>query len=147
MESRRGHTIDHRSKLCRHILAELGPVREIELPQFDENDAAFVGARRVRCGRRVAHIGACGIVAVFILKHALQDDKFFAAGMGMRREIAARRIAHDRRGACHLVTDPVEHTPIHALHRRGLPVDPVRMHDDTPGKIRVELHPVVSFCL
>ena len=43
--------------------------------------------------------------------------ELFAAAVRMLRELRARRIAHDRCGACHLVADAIEHAPINTCNR------------------------------
>ena len=66
-----------------------------KLPELDENHAAFLGARPMPRSWRIAHIGAGGIVAAFVLEHAIQHQNFFAARMVMGGEMAAFGIADD----------------------------------------------------
>ena len=59
----------------------------------------------MRSSGRVADVSACRIVAMFVLKHAVEDDEFLATGVGMARKGAGWRITHDRGGAGLFLTD------------------------------------------
>ena len=54
---------------------------------------------------------------MLVLKDAFNDDELLAAGMGVRREVAARRAADDGGSARHLIPDPVKHTALDTGHR------------------------------
>ena len=71
-------------------------------------------------GRRVADIGAGGIVAVLVLKDAVQHQELLAAAMGVRREVAVPGVADDGGGAGHLVPDAVEHAAVHPGDGEGV---------------------------
>src|SRR4051794_23446843 len=64
--------------------ANFSPVCRIELPELDENRAAGRRTRRMARRRRIADVAAGRIVAMFVLKHPIQDEKFLAAVMDMR---------------------------------------------------------------
>ena len=116
------------------------PVVRVELPELDEDRAAGLGAGCVAAGRRIADIGAGGIVAMLVLEDAVEHQELLAAAMGVRREMAVRGVADDRGGARHLVPDAVEHAAVHAWDRRRRPVQPGRMHRRASAEIRVEVH-------
>ena len=82
---------------------------------------------------------------MLVLKDTVKNDEFLAAGVGVCRKTAAGCITHD--GGCprYFVANPVQHTSVHTFNRRGLPVDRVRMNDDTLRKIGIEIHCIQSF--
>jgi len=63
--------------------AHLRAIGRIELPQLHENRAARLRARRVRGGRRIAHVGTGRIVAMLVLEHAFEHEELFATRMCM----------------------------------------------------------------
>ena len=126
----------------RHILAELGAVSGVKLPEFDKDGAALLCAGCMLSGGRITYIGAGRIVAMFILKRSLKYDEFFAPGMGMSGKVAARRIADDRGGAGDLGPDPVQHAAVDAGHGRGHPRQVVCVDQDALSEIGVEGHEV-----
>jgi hypothetical protein len=77
---------------------------------------------------------------VLILERAFQDEDFLAAAVDMAREGAARRIAHDRGGACHLAADAIEHASVDAGRRAFHPVELRRMDDDGLGQVVIDAH-------
>src|SRR5215472_7248606 len=89
------------------------PVIWVELPKLDEDRTTGLRAGRVAAGRRVANISARGVVAMLVLKDALQHQELLAAAVGVGREAAARGVTDDRGRARHLIADAVEHSPIH----------------------------------
>ena len=91
-------------------------------------------------GWRVAHVGPCREITVLVLKHAIQDDELFPAGVGVGRERTAGRIADDGCRASYLAADAVQHAPVHAFHRRGLPFNCVGIDDNAGGEISVQFH-------
>src|SRR5215470_10264878 len=50
-----------------------------ELPEAHEDGAAVLGRRHMRSARRIANIGADRIVAMLVLKDAVEDEEFLAA--------------------------------------------------------------------
>jgi hypothetical protein len=77
---------------------------------------------------------------MLILKHAFQHDEFLAACVRMGRKCAAGGITDDGGGACHLAADAVQHTPVHALHGRGLPFQLVRADNYGTVEICIQVH-------
>ena len=75
----------------------------------------------------------------------LADAGQFAQQNGLTMINLSGCITHD--GGCprYFVANPVQHTSVHTFNRRGLPVDRVRMNDDTLRKIGIEIHCIQSF--
>ncbi len=103
------------------IEAELIAIIRVELPQFDEDRAAIVGAWNVMGGRRIADIGARRIIAMLILEGPFEDDELLTASMGVLGKSAALGVADDRGRPRHFIADPIEHPPVDAFHRRRHP--------------------------
>jgi hypothetical protein len=59
---------------------------------------------------------------MFVLEYAVQHQELLAATMHVRGEPAVRGVADDRGRARHLITDPVEHSPLHPRNGRRCPV-------------------------
>ena len=87
-----------------------------KLPQLDEDRAPLRRPRRVTRARRIADVGADRVVTALVLEHTLQNEELLTATVHMRRELAAGRVAHDRRRARHLATDPFQHLALDADH-------------------------------
>ena len=77
---------------------------------------------------------------MLVLENAVQDQELLAAAMGVGREVAVRRIAHDRGRARHFIADAVQHAPVDSGDRRWPPVEPRRMNRDPPRKVGVQFH-------
>src|SRR5215472_15923781 len=92
----------------------LRSIGEIGLPELDKQDASRHRAGRVTRGRRIADVRAGRELAVLILEHAFEDEKFLPAVMRMRGEMATRCVANDRRGSGHL-------SPMRSSMRRSTP--------------------------
>jgi hypothetical protein len=67
--------------------------------------------------RRIADVGSDRIVAMLILKYAIQDEELLTASMHVRRETAFRRVSNDGRGTGHFLADSIEHTSFDARDR------------------------------
>ena len=117
-----------------------GAIVGIELPELYEDGATRRRARFMPRGRRVAHVGARRVIAMLILEHAVEYQELFAAAMGVRREMAVRRVAHDRCGARDLFADAVEHPPIDPGHGRGNPGQSRGVDHGALGEIGVQFH-------
>src|SRR5262249_52713551 len=94
----------------------------------------------MRSTRWIADIGAGRIVAMLVLKNAVEDDEFLAASMGMARKGAAWRITHDRCGAGLLVTDTEQHAPIDTRGGARDPFLPTCLDDNGTLEIVVDTH-------
>lgn len=118
----------------------MGAVVWIELPEFDEDGAAFGGTWGVAGGWRVADVGAGREIAVFILEGAFEDEEFLAAAVGVGGEAAAGGVADDGGGAGDFAADPIEHAALHALDGRGDPGEPGRVHGGAGGEVGIQVH-------
>lgn len=88
-------TLGIRVRECLSIEAHWCSVLQIELPQLDEEQAARRGAWGVARGGRITDIGTGRIIAMLVLKHAVEHNKLLTAAMRMCRETAGRCIAND----------------------------------------------------
>src|SRR5579859_2792317 len=135
-----------RASLRRNLLSfarlahGLGSVIRAKLPETNEDRASVLRGGYMRSPWRVADIRASRIVAMFVLKNAVEDDEFLATGVGMARKGATWRITHDRGGASLFLADAEQHAPVDTWGRAGDPVFPGRMHDDGTGEIIVDTH-------
>ena len=91
-------------------------------------------------GRRIANIGTGRIIAVLVLKHAVEHQKLFATAMRVRREAAGRCVPNHGRRSGHLITDAIEHAPVDARDRGGNPRKLGWMHRDPLREIGVQFH-------
>jgi hypothetical protein len=66
---------------------------------------------------------------MLVLKGAVEDEKFLAPAMRVRRKPALRGVADDRGRACHLVADTIEHAPVDPRDRRRHPGEMRRVND------------------
>ena len=90
--------------------------------------------------RRIADIGAGGILAKLVAEHAVEHQDLLAAAMLVPLEPAAGGVAHQAGGARHLGTVAFEHLARDARHRR---VDPgqIRCRDDRAlSQISIDQH-------
>ena len=140
-ESRRNSTLSE-SKLpsfarlahgCRAIIRS-------ELPEAHEDGAAIPGRRHMRSPWRIANIGTDRIVAMLVLKDAVEDEELLAAAVHVARERTAGRIADDRGGPSLLVADAKEHAPLDTRSRARNPCLLRRMDHNRPGKIIIDAH-------
>src|SRR5216683_1402947 len=111
-----------------------------ELAQFDEEGAAFRAERRVAGARRVADIGAGGIVAALVAEHAVEHEYLLAAAMLVPLEAAAGGVAHQGGGARHLAAVALQHLAGDARHRRVDPGQVCRLDDGALRQIGVDQH-------
>src|SRR5215472_13663748 len=115
------------------------PVIGVELPQLDKDRATGLRAGCVATGRWVADISARGVVAVLILKYAVQHQELLAATVGVGREAAVRGVADDRGRARHLIADAVEHSSVDTGNGRRRPVQAGRVNCRASAKVRVQI--------
>jgi hypothetical protein len=78
---------------------------------------------------------------MFILEHAVKDEKFLSTVVRMRGKMATRCVANDRRGSGHLIAYAIQHAPLNPGHRRRDPGQPAGVDGDATGKISIEFHP------
>jgi hypothetical protein len=91
------------------------------LAQLDVDGAAGAASRRMGRAGWIAHVSACGVIAVLIGKHALDHEKFFSRIMPMHGKLAACGIFDEAGRAGDLPADPLQHPPLHSGLRRGQP--------------------------
>lgn len=77
---------------------------------------------------------------MFVLKYTVQDDELFATSVGVCREVAAGGVADDRGGAGDFATDTIQHPPVDALHRGGLPIQLICMDHNPAGEVGIQFH-------
>lgn len=61
---------------------------------------------------RIADVSAGGIIAMFVLKDAVENDELFATAMGVGRKQTSGCVTDDGGGACHLPANPIQHPAI-----------------------------------
>src|SRR5262249_8978924 len=98
-------------------LYDLVAIAVTELPKADKDRATVLRCGNVRGPGRVAERHAGRVIAVFVLKDAVEDDDLLAAAVRMAGERAAWRVSYDRRRARHLVANAEQHAPIDASRR------------------------------
>src|SRR5579871_920528 len=118
----------------------LGSIIRTKLPEANEDRASVFRGRYMRSIWRVADVRAGRIVAMLVLKNAVEDDEFLATAVGMARKGAGRRIAHDRGGAGLLLADTKQHAPVNTRRGAGNPVLPGCMNDNGTTEIVVDAH-------
>ena len=91
-------------------------------------------------GRRIADVGAGRELAVLILEHAVEDEKFLPAVVRMRGKMATGCVANDRCGSGHLIAYAIQHAPLDPGHRRSDPGQSAGVDGDATGKISIEFH-------
>src|SRR5579883_743312 len=111
-----------------------------ELPQLDEEDAARGGIGRMARPRRIAQIGAGGIVAMLVGEDAVEDEDFLAAAMLVRGKAAAGREADKARRPRHLAAVALQHLALDAGLGRGGPGQRRGVDDRALEEIRVDPH-------
>src|SRR5258708_534555 len=100
---------------CGHgVYDKADPFSRLHLAQFHQNDAARSRPRRMAAARRIADIGARGVVAMFIRKYAAEHQEFFTQAMFVRGKGAGRCVANERGSARDLASNTVEQAAVDA---------------------------------
>src|SRR5205085_10730955 len=92
-----------------------------------------------RC-RWIAQVATQGIVAVLVLKGAIDNEELLPAPVRVGRKGAAGSVPNNGGRARHLFADPVEHLALDARHRRSNPVDVTSVDHGALAEIGVDSH-------
>src|SRR5215831_2324871 len=122
------------------IDGDVRAVGGIELKELHEDRAARLRTRCMARGRRIADVAPRGIIAALVLKDSLEDEEFFTARMGVRREGAVGGVSNDGRCASDLATDTVEHSALDTRHWRRHPGRFFGMDRGTLGEVGIDAH-------
>src|SRR5262245_16984753 len=122
------------------IDVDVRAVGGIELKELHEDRATRLRTRRMARGRRIADVAPRGIIAALVLKDSLEDEEFFTARMGVRREGAVGGVSNDGRCASDLATDTVEHSALDTRHWRRHPGRFFGMDRGTLGEVGIDAH-------
>ena len=110
-----------------------------KLPQLDEDHTAVTRKWSMRRARRIAQIGACGVVAAFIGKDAFKHQDFFTAAMHMPGKAGARQVAHDAGGPRNFRANAVQHASLNAGQRRWEPFGASSTRDDALREVVIQI--------
>lgn len=89
--------------------------------------------------RRVADVATFTEVAGGVAERPAEHEELLAAAVHVRPELPAGVVAHDRRGACDLRADAVQHATVDALHWGRHPLRLRSVHHAATVEISVQL--------